>query len=511
MHPLPSVFILHNRPGSGSAFTESDSGVMDEVDAVASALKKLGVSYSIGAVERIGDIRSVLAKASEPVVFNLVESLKGAQEDYNYVPAICRANGRSATGTDTAGLLLTFDKWKTKALLKAGGVNVPEAYVVEPDHAVIASRLPPMPCIIKPVASGASEGIKASNVFSSFSEHMEKAVAELHANFHQQVLIEQFIDGREFNVSVIEMDGKAQVLPIAEIDFTGFPANKAKVVDYAAKWKKDSAEYKHTARVIPADVGEELAKKIRHTALAAFHICGCKDYARVDMRIDADEKVYVLEVNANPDISPDAGFAAALKAGGIHYDQFIAAVIKNAYKRIGAPKKIHTQEHTTETGIRASVKSDREAVLTFSEASGYFRPDELDIAKEVFDDSMIDDADGSYLSFTYVENGKPVGWLCFGPAPCAIGAFDIYWVVVSASSRRKGIGKAMLQYAEKLISGMDGRLIVIETSGQSLYESTMNFYRKLGYEEDSRTKDFYAPGDDKVVFVKRLAQRKTDK
>jgi len=119
-------------------------------------------------------------------------------------------------------------------------------------------------------------------------------------------------------------------MPLAEIDFSAFPPGMTRIVDYTAKWKTDSFEYLNTPRVIPAPFEESVARRIRVAAAAAWLAAGCRGYARVDFRVAADGTPWVLEVNPNPDISPDAGFAAALKAGGVEYASFVEAVVKNA-------------------------------------------------------------------------------------------------------------------------------------------------------------------------------------
>ena len=154
--------------------------------------------------------------------------------------------------------------------------------------------------------------------------------------------------------------------------------------------------------------------------------------------------------------------------------------------------------------IRRSVPSDREAILSFVAATGFFRPDEVDVAREVLDDALKAGPSGHYQSYTAEADGHPAGWICFGPTPCTVGTFDLYWIVVAPGAQRKGLGAALVAYAEDRIRDRGGRLAVAETSGRPLYEVTRSFYRRCGYEESCRAADFYAPGDDKILFVKRL-------
>jgi hypothetical protein len=137
-------------------------------------------------------------------------------------------------------------------------------------------------------------------------ERLYDAVARIHEQFGDSAMIEQYIDGRELNVSVLWKDNDAIVLPLAEIDFSAFDASRVKIVGYEAKWRQDSFEYQNTPRVIPAPLPDEVAGQVRQLAISACRAVGCDDYCRVDFRLDDQLRPFILEVNANPDISPEA-------------------------------------------------------------------------------------------------------------------------------------------------------------------------------------------------------------
>ena len=155
----------------------------------------------------------------------------------------------------------------------------------------------------------------------------------IHEKFNQAAIVEQYIPSRELNVSVIETQDGVKVLPIAEIDFSAFSDNQLKLVDYQAKWVKESFGYNNTPRIIPAPLGELVAGKVRSLAIQAWEALECHGYARVDFRLDENDIPYVLEVNPNPDISPDAGFAAALETVGILYEEFVSIMLLNAIRQ----------------------------------------------------------------------------------------------------------------------------------------------------------------------------------
>ena len=155
--------------------------------------------------------------------------------------------------------------------------------------------------------------------------------------------------------------------------------------------------------------------------------------------------------------------------------------------------------------IRTSRPEDRQAVLDLVESTGFFHPGEVSIAAEVLDDALGEGPEGHYQSFTADDHdGHPVGWVCYGPTPCTVGTFDLYWIAVAPGRQGRGLGKALMAHAEKLIAERGGRLVVVETSGAERYHATRQFYLRVGYQEAARIRDFYAPGDDKVVFTKCL-------
>lgn len=174
--------------------------------------------------------------------------------------------------------------------------------------------------------------------------------------------------------------------------------------------------------------------------------------------------------------------------------------------------------------IRLAKASDENIVLDIIERTGFFRPVEIDIAREVFVEAALNKPGCTYQSYVAilrVEGVSPsvkpisnrgqdardttvVGWVCFGATPCTLGTFDIYWIAVDPSLQRQGVGKFMLDFAEQEIAKQGGRLAVVETSGMKRYESTQKFYEKNNYCLSAKIPDFYAPEDDKFIYLKTL-------
>jgi len=341
------VVVLYNQPRAartGSRCLESEAGVLAEVQAVAAALQRLGVPHRAAAAATLQDIPAALAAGDEPVVFNLVEGFQRRPQEAFHVPAVCSAMGRAFTGNTTECQFLATDKWRSKAVLAAAGVPVPRAALIEPGAALSRAALPPGPLIVKPAFADASEGIHADrSIVPGPGRRLSAAVREVHERFAQPALVEQYVEGRELNVSVIERHGRrarrthrqdahaaAEVLAVAEIDFSAFEPGRPRIVDYAAKWLPETFEYRNTPRRLPAAMPRRAEAAVRDLALRAWRALACRDYARVDMRLDAAGRPFVLEVNPNPDVAPDAGFAAALTHAGWAYEDFVRNSILNA-------------------------------------------------------------------------------------------------------------------------------------------------------------------------------------
>lgn len=167
-------------------------------------------------------------------------------------------------------------------------------------------------------------------------------------------------------------------------------------------------------------------------------------------------------------------------------------------------QKIRMCDKPFTTGIRRARQEDRASVMAILKETKFFRPEELKVAEEVFDDELSDGPEGEYRSFVAREAHKTIGWVCFGPTPCTVGTFDIYWLVVDPENQNRGVGTSLMQYATTLIKNLKGRMAVVDTSGSQRYLPTRNFYEKLGYSRTARVKDFYAEGDDKIIYVKYL-------
>ncbi|NTU51549.1 MAG: ATP-grasp domain-containing protein, partial [Candidatus Aminicenantes bacterium] len=197
------------------------------------------------------------------------------------------------------------------AALRAAGLPTAPAQLMLTGEEPLELKFP---LIVKPNAEDASLGVYPESVVRD-EESLRRQVRRCLDNYKQPVLVEGFIDGREFNVSVME-NGTVTPLPVSEIDFSAMPKDMPRILGYEAKWFEDDPLYQKTPPVCPAPIDDEMRVRLLGLAAAAFRTMGCRDYARVDFRMDAKGRPFILEVNPNPDISTNAGYARALKAAG---------------------------------------------------------------------------------------------------------------------------------------------------------------------------------------------------
>ena len=269
-----------------------------------------------------------MKKLNFDVLINLCEGFRGRPQLEANVAAALELLDAPFTGNSSRTLALCQDKYKTKAILNAHGLPTAKARLMTAAEEINDLRFP---LFVKPNAEDASLGIHADSVVAD-QESLLRQVDRLLRTYQQPVLVEEFIDGREFNVAVFD-NHELQALPVSEIDFSGMPASAPRICSYEAKWFEDHEFYSHTVPVCPAKIGEETRAKLQATALAAFRATNCRDYARVDFRMDREGNAAILEVNPNPDISLNAGYARALKAFGLDYKMFWHQLIENALQR----------------------------------------------------------------------------------------------------------------------------------------------------------------------------------
>jgi D-alanine-D-alanine ligase len=332
MTPASNIVIVYNayepRP-TATGERLSEESVAEMAQQAHDAVRTLGIGVTLIPLQRsllnfLGRVRELNPDA----LVNLCEGYYGRPQWESNVAGIFELLGLSFTGNAAKTLAICQDKFKAKAVLRAAGLPTAPAQLMLAGDEPLELKFP---LIVKPNSEDASLGVYPESVVRD-EESLRRQVRRCLDNYKQPVLVEAFIDGREFNVSVME-NGIATPLPVSEIDFSAMPKDMPRIVGYDAKWFEDHPLYQKTPPVCPAAIDDELRGKLQGLAAAAFRTMGCRDYARVDFRMDAKSRPFILEVNPNPDISTNAGYARALKAAGIEYAGFWGAMIENALKR----------------------------------------------------------------------------------------------------------------------------------------------------------------------------------
>lgn len=321
----------------------AEQGVIACAQAVADALQ--GAGYQVAQVPIHDNVESALAPypPTRWLVFNLGEGLNGRLFEEARIAWALEAKGYCFTGSGGDTIARSTHKARAKTLLAANGVSTPPSWLFRhPDEVEGLAAALPFPLIVKPVAEDASIGVGPDAVVHTVSALRDR-VAFVVECYRQAALVEVFVDGREFNIAL--WGDPPQVLPLAEIDFSAFANPYARIVSFAAKWEVDSFEYHHTPVLCPAPVDSRLRNRIADAARRAWAAIGCRGYARVDIRVSDEGMPYVVEVNCNPDLSPDAGFYRAARAAGHSYESMVMHILEtarsqsNAYNRASLKRR----------------------------------------------------------------------------------------------------------------------------------------------------------------------------
>jgi D-alanine-D-alanine ligase len=274
------------------------------------------------------ELRARLDAIQPACVFNLCESLGSDARLETAVPTVLELMGIPYTGSQADALSAALYKDRVKRLLIQAGVPTPRGTLLERANSPCDL---PFPLIVKPAREDGSAGIWGRSVVHDEASLRERA-AEVIDLFKAPCLVEQYIDGREFNVALLGFP-QARVLPLQEIEFSDLPANHPPIVSYDAKWRVGSAEDLGTHPVMHPDLPSASAARMRKAATEACRAIGVRDYGRVDVRLSAAGIPYVIDVNPNCDLSSDAGYARAAQSVGIEYPALVRLLVRYALRR----------------------------------------------------------------------------------------------------------------------------------------------------------------------------------
>jgi D-alanine-D-alanine ligase len=506
------VLVVHNAVPDEAPAAERD--VLEQVDVVVHACHQLG--YACDTMSCDLDLSGLVARceAWQPtVVFNLVESLAGRDRLAWLIPALLETLGIPCTGNAAGPLNLSNDKIRTKERLQLAGLPTPAWYTRDRLLQAMTDDFQPGDYIVKAIGEHASLGLDDSAIATVTTPEQLLARLDLQeTKLAKPCFAERYIAGREFNLSLLAGARGPQALPAAEIDFSSFPAEKPRIVGHAAKWDDDTFEFHHTPRKFDFAPGDQpLLARLGSLAQSCWQVMELAGWVRVDFRVDEQGQPWILEVNTNPCLSPDAGFAAAVGQAGLSLTQAVERIVLAACGRLSAMPGTPTAKTGSKTIPQTPVDlreeptaADEQQVREIVAATGMFRPNEIDVAAELVRDRLRDGRESGY-QFVFAErDGRVLGYACYGLNTVTLGSYDLYWIAVRPELQGQGIGQQLLAAVEAKIKAAGGRRIYIETSDRPDYAATRHFYARCGYALESVLSDYYAAGDDKAVYVRRI-------
>lgn len=307
----------------------ADQGASHEAKAVVKALRARKHQAELLPLGKdLLDFARQLTEHRPDVVFNLCEGFWGDSRQEMNVAGLLELLRLPYTGSRPLCLGLTQDKARSKDVLLQKGLPTPRYLLVRLGEQYPRLNSLSFPLIVKPRFEDASQGIDPASVVET-SEALLQRIRYVHETYQQGALVEEYIDGRELNVAIIG-DKSLSVLPVSEIRFAEDLPRP--IVCFDGKWKPGSKAFQGSTPVCPAKLTSKQDLLVRDVALRAFKLLECRDYARVDIRM-RDNTPFILEVNANPDISPDAGLARAARVSGLTYPELIEKLLTLALER----------------------------------------------------------------------------------------------------------------------------------------------------------------------------------
>jgi D-alanine-D-alanine ligase len=343
------IVVVYNTVADSSSPDESD--VLIQADAVKQALKKLGHRVaSLACSLNLLAVHEQLTKIQPEIVFNLVESLNSDDRLAHLFPALLDSMGIPYTGSKSEALYFTSNKILAKQWMVDADLPTPPwlgpyppagpflTKHLEAAQAAYGAQTE-IRWLIKSLWQHASSGLNEDELMlGRHADQIRALFSKYAAHLGGACFAEAFIDGREFNISLLAEPKGPQVLPPAEIVFDDYPDDKLRIVGYRAKWKKDSYEYNHTPRRFdfpPQDAA--LVGQLVQMAKKCWQVFGLGGYGRVDFRVDTEGRPWILEINTNPCLSPDAGFAVAVQQSGLTFAEAVDRILCDAISRNTTP------------------------------------------------------------------------------------------------------------------------------------------------------------------------------
>lgn len=321
--------------GNGARVLRDEFAEWDDPNTIAAIESELASFGEVVRLEANEEFPTALANARPDIVFNVAEGIGGACRE-SYVPTFCEFWNIPYTGSDPLALATCLDKARAKEVLSHHGIATPEFVVAAEGDDL--DRIPDLPCVVKPLHEGSSKGITRNSLCTTPAE-IAAEVRRITSAYGEPAIIERYLDGREFTVALLGSGSDVRTLPIVELDFETLPPGAPAIYGYEAKWIWDRPEEPLDIFHCPADCDAELQRRIDQLCLAAFRALRCRDWGRIDVRLDQEGTPHILEVNPLPGIIPDPDanscFPKAARAAGLTYGDVIQVVLSAGAERHG--------------------------------------------------------------------------------------------------------------------------------------------------------------------------------
>jgi len=347
MNKTKHVTILYNEPYPYDEYEDVDEEKLEfepyfdtkvpspeeDIETMRATLEEQGYrADAVNLKDRFTVLHRILTHNRPDVIFNLVEVFNDSPWDEFKVAGMYELLKVPFTGAPAITLGICQRKMLTKQILMANGIPTPRFKKYSKNNIPKRHGLK-YPIIVKPAREDASTGIENESVVTN-REDLLKRVEHIIEDYEQSALVEEYIDGRELNVSILG-DTDPIALPISEIDFSEVPAHLHKIVSYQSKWDPTHESYHTAYPVCPADLPKATARRAQDIAKRAFRVMGCRDYSRIDIRLSKDKKLFVLEVNPNPDLAAEVGFMRSAEEYGLSFGEALKQIVELALKRGG--------------------------------------------------------------------------------------------------------------------------------------------------------------------------------
>jgi D-alanine-D-alanine ligase len=337
--PESDTFTENLPPIRSDNFTQTESVVeayaeWDTWETIIALKDAIEVFHNVTLIEADNNAFEKFKQSKPDIVFNIAEGFNNLSRE-SQIPAMLDMLKIPYTGSDALTLGICLDKARTKEILSY--YNIPNANFILVDKIKpLSNHSIEFPSIVKPVSEGSSKGIFNSSLVRNYYE-LNAEIKRVIDVYDQPAIIEEFLPGKEFTVALIGNEDNTEILPIVEIMYDNFPDDIEHLYSYEAKWILDTKDNVFDVFECPAAIDKNLGKQIKDIVLQTYNVLRCKDWSRIDIRLDKNGIPNVIEINPLPGIMPDpnenSSFPKAARVAGINYNELIQRVLFEACKR----------------------------------------------------------------------------------------------------------------------------------------------------------------------------------